>query len=76
MGKLHTGSNEIPKAECGLVKFKNVIREHNKKALENKNHPDVVYREPDQLIIICGNATMAFTTENGVKVIPIGCLKD
>ena len=74
--EIKTGSNEIPKAECGLVKFKNVIREHNKKALENKNHPDVVYREPDQLIIICGNATMAFTTENGVKVIPIGCLKD
>lgn len=34
------------------------------------------YREPDLLLIICANATMAYTTENGVKVIPIGCLKD
>lgn len=74
--EIKTGSNEIPKAEKGLLKFKEVILEHNKKALENKEHPGVVYREPSFLIIICANATMSYTTQNGVKVIPIGCLKD
>ena len=43
---------------------------------KNESHPKVQYREPSLLLIICGNATMAYTTENGVKVIPVGCLKD
>lgn len=74
--EIKTGSNAVPSAEENLLKFRAVIREHNIKALENKEHPGVVYREPALLIVICGNATMAYTTMNGVKVIPIGCLKD
>jgi hypothetical protein len=27
-------------------------------------------------MIICANAEMAYTTDNGVKVVPVGCLKD
>ena len=74
--EIKTGSNAIPRAEDNLLKFNDVIREHNKSALENKERPGVVYREPSFLIVICGNAPMAYTTHKGVKVIPIGCLKD
>jgi len=74
--EIKTGTNAIPAAEKNLQKFKKLIQEHNSKAMENKDHPGVIYREPSFLIIICGNATMAYTTHNGVKIIPIGCLKD
>ena len=74
--EIKTGANKIPEAEAGLLKFQNLIREHNRKATENKEHPKPVYREPSLLDIICGNAPMAYTTENGVHVVPVGCLKD
>lgn len=74
--EIKTGTNAIPYAEENLLKFKKVIKEHNEKVLSNKEHPGVAYREPDFLIVICANAQIAYTTENGVKVIPIGCLKD
>ncbi|MDE7462986.1 MAG: hypothetical protein K2M88_07485 [Muribaculaceae bacterium] len=32
-------------------------------------------REPDLLIVLTGGE-MAYTREDGVKVIPIGCLRD
>lgn len=74
--EVKTGSNAVPAAEENLLKFREVIREHNRKALENQSHPGVVYREPSLLMVICGNATMAYTTKNGVKIIPVGCLRD
>ncbi len=74
--EIKTGANKIPEAEKGLLKFRDVIKKHNEEALENKKHPRPVYREPDALIIICATAPMAYTTDNGVKVVPIGCLKD
>lgn len=74
--EIKTGMNAVQSAEKSLLKFRDVIRKHNEKALMNKDHPGVTYREPSQLIIICGNAPMAYTTESGVKVIPIGCIRD
>lgn len=74
--EVKTGANAIPAAEIGLLKFKNVIHKHNEEALADEEHPGVMYREPDLLIIICAHAPMAYTTENGVKVIPFGCLRD
>ena len=74
--EIKTGANSIPAAEKNLLKFDALIRTHNQKAIENPDHPRAVYRNPSLLIIICGNAPMAYTTENGVHVIPIGCLKD
>ncbi len=73
--EIKLGANRIPEAEKSLLRFKKAISDHNQKALNNPEHPGVVYREPEQLIIICGNAPMAYTTKKGVKVIPIGCLK-
>ena len=74
--EIKLGANAIPAAEKELLKFSAIIKKHNEKALENKQHPGVVYREPEQLVIICGNAPMAYTTKAGVKVIPIGCLRE
>ena len=74
--EIKTGVSAVPSAERGLLKFAKVIDEHNNKAMKNPNHPGVMYREPSALIIICANAPMAYTTDNGVKVIPVGCLRD
>ena len=74
--EIKTGVNAVPTAEAGLLKFKDLIAKHNKEALADSKYPGVVYREPSLLLIICGNADMAYTTEKGVKVIPIGCLRD
>lgn len=74
--EIKVGANKIPEAEKSLLKFKEVIRKHNKEALKNKKHPRAVYREPSVLMVICANAPMAYTTDNGVKIVPIGCLKD
>ena len=74
--EIKMGANAIPSAEKGLLKFYNLIKEHNRKAEENISHPKPIYREPSLLIIICANAPIAYTTENGVHVVPVGCLKD
>lgn len=74
--EIKTGASKIPSAEKSLLKFKKVIKEHNMASLANPEHPRATYREPDALIVICANAPMSYTTENGVKVIPIGCLRD
>ena len=74
--EIKTGTNAVSQAEANLLKFKQLIKNHNDEVTLNKEHPGVTYREPSLLIIICANAKMAYTTNNGVKVIPIGCLKD
>lgn len=74
--EIKTGANAISAAESNLLKFSGLIKRHNEEVLKNKDHPGVVYREPSLLIIICANAPMAYTTDKGVKVIPVGCLRD
>ena len=74
--EIKIGAGAVPAAEKNLLKFREMIRKHNEKAMEKADHPGVVYREPSELICICANASMAYTTEKGMKVIPIGCLKD
>ncbi|HHW94949.1 MAG TPA: ATP-binding protein [Mogibacterium sp.] len=74
--EIKTGVNAVEKAEDNLLRFKSVIHEHNIKATKNKDHPGVIYREPDHMIVICANAPMAYTTEKGIRVIPFACLKN
>ena len=74
--EIKTGESAIPAAEKNLLKFKELIKKHNDKVLSDKEHPGVKYREPSLMMVICAKAAMSFTTNNGVKVIPIGCLKD
>ena len=74
--EIKTGENSIPSAEKNLLKFGELIEKHNTATLADKEHPGVLYRKPDLLIVICATASMAYTTANGVKVIPFGCLRD
>lgn len=74
--EIKTGVNKIPEAEKSLLRFKDIILKYNEKALEKEKHPRDVYKEPSALIVICANATMSYTTESGVRVVPVGCLRD
>lgn len=62
------GSAEIEMGASHLKEIVNLIREHNKKEKQ------VPLREPDLLMVITGGE-MAYTREDGVKVIPLACLK-
>ena len=62
------GNAEIEMGASHLKEIVNLIREHNKKEKQ------VPLREPDLLMVITGGE-MAYTREDGVKVIPLACLK-
>jgi len=62
------GSGEIEEGSKHLVKLSQLIRKHN---LDNSQ---IKLREPDLLIILTGG-DMAYTRLDGVKIVPIGCLK-
>ena len=74
--EIKTGEASVPQAEQGLLKFRDLIRAHNEKVTQNSLHPGVLYREPSQMLVICANASMAYTLPSGVKIIPIGCLRE
>ena len=74
--EIKTGANKIPEAEKSLLKFKDAIKNYNAQALKNPAHPHATYREPSALIVICATAPMAYTSKSGVKIVPVGCLKD
>ena len=63
------GSNEIEDGAGHLMELKRLIHEHNK---DEKQMP---IREPDLMIVLTGGK-MAYTRADGVKIIPLGCLKD
>jgi len=63
------GSRDIEQAAEHLIKLKNLIIEYN------KNTKTAKLREPDLLIVITGGE-LAYSRNDGVKIIPIGCLKD
>lgn len=63
------GSSEIDEGAEHLLELKRLIQEHN------KTEKQVSLREPDLLIVMTGGS-MAYTRPDGVKVIPLACLKD
>ena len=63
------GSNEIEEGSKHLLELKRLIQEHN------KVEEQVPLREPDLLIILTGGS-IAYTRPDGVKIIPLACLKD
>lgn len=63
------GSGEIEEGSAHLLELKRLIQEHNK---EEKQVP---LREPDLLMVLTGGS-VAYTRPDGVKVIPLACLKD
>ena len=63
------GSREIEEGAKHLLKISNLVKKHNEKEKQ------VPLREPDLLIIIT-SGEMAYSRADGVKVIPIGTLRD
>ena len=63
------GSAEVDAGATHLLKLQGLIREHN---LTEKQMP---IREPDLLIVLTGGK-VGCRRQDGVYVIPIGCLKD
>jgi len=63
------GSAEIEEGAKHLLKIKELVR------IYNEMEKQVPLREPDLLIVITGG-NMAYTRPDGVKVIPLGCLRD
>lgn len=63
------GSRDIEDGAKHLLAIKQLVQEKNKEADRAK------LREPSLLVVLTGGE-LAYTREDGVKVIPIGCLKD
>ena len=63
------GSREIDDGAKHLLEIKRLVQEYN------KQEQQVPLREPDLLIVLTGGY-MAYTRPDGVKVIPLACLKD
>ena len=63
------GSREIDDGAKHLLEIKRLIREHNEAEKQG------IIREPELLIVLTGGH-MAYTRMDGVKVIPLACLKD
>jgi predicted AAA+ superfamily ATPase len=63
------GSREIDEGAKHLLEIKRLIREFNAKEQQ------VPLREPDVLMVLTGGE-MAYRREDGVCVVPLGCLKD
>lgn len=63
------GNSEIDMGSSHLLEIKQLIKKYN----ETERGPKL--REPDLLIVITGTE-MAYKRQDGVYVIPIGCLKD
>lgn len=63
------GSAEIEEGANHLLEIKRLINEFNRQERQ------VPLREPDLLIVITGGK-MAYTRPDGVKIIPLACLKD
>lgn len=63
------GSREIEEGAKHLLEIKKLVAERNKIEKHSK------LRDPDLLIILTGGE-MAYTRDDGVKIIPIGCLRD
>jgi len=62
------GTAKLEEGAAHLIKIKNLIKKAN-----SQNQAKL--REPDLLIVITGDE-MAYTRKDGVKIIPIGCLRD
>lgn len=62
------GGRKIDEGARHLVELRDLIRKHN------QTEEQVPLREPDLLLVITGT-DMAYTRPNGVKVLPVGCLR-
>jgi len=62
-------NNGVSEGYSNLLKINELIKEHNNN--EKKKMP-----LPEFLMVITGTGEFAYTTKEGVLIVPIGCLKD
>ena len=62
------GSKEIDDGAKHLLEIRDLVRKYN------SNTDGVKLREPDVMMVVTGGQ-MAYTRNDGVKVVPLGCLK-
>ena len=67
--EVRLGSREIEEGAKHLIELQNLIKE------KNEQEKQMRLKVPDLLIILTGGK-FAYTREDGIKVIPLGCLKD
>lgn len=72
--EIKLGENEALKAVNALCKIKKKIEINNEDALSQGTR-DKVMALPSSLIVITGG-TSCYSANNGVHIVPIGCLKD
>jgi hypothetical protein len=63
------GSGEVEMGAKHLLEIKRLVSEYNRKETQ------ITLREPDLMLVVTGGP-MAYTRPDGVKVIPLACLKD
>ena len=63
------GSREIEEGAEHLLEIKRLVQQYNAKEKQ------IRLREPDLLMVITGGV-MAYTRPDGVKVIPLGCMRN
>lgn len=63
------GSKEIEDGASHLLQIKSLVQDYNKREKQ------IRLREPDLLIVITGGS-MAYARPDGVKIIPLACLRD
>ena len=63
------GSRDVEEGAKHLLTLRDLIRERNEREQRE------VLRLPSLLIVLAGGE-MAYAREDGVKVIPLGCLRD
>lgn len=63
------GSAEIEEGASHLIEIRELVRKHNTK------EGQIQLREPELLLVITGGP-IAYTRPDGVRVVPLACLKD
>ena len=62
------GSRDIEEGASHLLKLKSLIQKYN------SEQPQIRLREPDLMLVLTGGQ-LAYRRNDGVCVVPIGCLK-
>ncbi len=66
--EIKLGSSEIEQGAKHLLEIRQLVRRYN------ETETQCPLREPDLLMVITGGK-MAYTRPDGVKIVPLGCLK-
>jgi hypothetical protein len=75
--KTQNKKSEKTKQKCRKTQNKSVKTRTAKERCNTViEFQDEEKRDESVLIVICATAPVGYTTDNGVKIVPVGCLKD